>query len=665
MVDTRKLKDDAAEFIRKGKFEKAAKAFEELVKADPRDVNYRLKLGDAWRRADNKAKAIDAYRSAADAFARDNQVIKAIAACKLILEIDPQHHDAQAALADLVAQRYARPGAAAQPASRGGPSARSIAPPTAGGTPTSIDLPDDDELEIETPQKEKERVDRETGRVPTVAAPAKGRAPPTEGGRSQRIDSIDLPEEGPGLQQNYQRKGEPPTRGAARAKGAMLDDSLELDDDAGAPPAELEPEEILEGEPAEDRSAIAARVKKEVEGPIDLGFELGSTDDAPPAPPPRAQAPPPALAKPAPKAAAPIAPPPPAPTMDDGDDGLNLDDAFAETAAAAPVEEEDDGIALADMLAGPSGDEEEVELLTVSTTGPIAPVAAPAAGAPPPAIDIDKARVPLFGDLSREAFIQLTTRLRFVRAAPGDVLIREGEAGRTFCIVVSGKVKVVKKAPDGSELKLAELGDGTFFGEMAVLSQAPRLASVIAVEDTELLEISDTILKELVRDHPNVAGVLKKFYRQRLLSNVMSMSALFKSFDRGERKMLIEKFKLREFAENETAIVEGQKSDGLYVVMHGAVRVEKNVNGAPTLLATLHEGDIFGEMSLLTRQPASATCVAARRTLVLRLAKPDFDELKFTHPQILEFVSELSDQRKGNNEKMLAGAHDGEGLSIV
>ena len=63
-------------------------------------------------------------------------------------------------------------------------------------------------------------------------------------------------------------------------------------------------------------------------------------------------------------------------------------------------------------------------------------------------------------------------------------------------------------------------------------------------------------------------------------------------------------------------------------------------------------------MALLTRKPAGATVTAKRRTLVLRLPKASFDELMFTHPTVLEVVSELSDQRTRVNEQILTGQID-------
>ena len=325
----------------------------------------------------------------------------------------------------------------------------------------------------------------------------------------------------------------------------------------------------------------------------------------------------------------------------------------AKPRATAEEDESLDALgSLADLLAPEA--EEEIELLSISTDPP--PRKQPEVHGS--GSDLEKAlgtivpdakavqrklpsRVPLFDDLPRDAFVELVNRLSYRRYSAGEQILREGEPGRSFFVIVDGNVRIWKKMPDGGELELATLGEGAFFGEMALLSGAPRTANVSAQEDTELLEVSDSVLRRLARAHPQVVKSLKSFYRQRLLNNVMAISPLFKDFDPAERRQIVEKFRLRQAAPGEMVIKEGAQSDGLYVVLHGLV----SVAAQDVPLAQLKEGDIFGEMSLLTRQPATATVTSPGNSILLRLPRDQFQELVVTHPQILALVSELSEQR--------------------
>ena len=338
---------------------------------------------------------------------------------------------------------------------------------------------------------------------------------------------------------------------------------------------------------------------------------------------------------------------------------------------------------IADLLS--SDAEEEIELLSISSDEEAAghrPLSHPQITAGD--ADLDQAfgniapisqapkhklpaKVPLFDDLGQEAFVDLVNKLSYHRHVPGQLIIREGEPGRSFFVIVEGKVRVFKSQPDGTEITLAHLGEGAFFGEMALLSGAPRAANIAAEEETELLEVSDVVLRELAQKHPAVVNSLKNFYRQRLLNNVMAISPLFKDFDPSERKQMVGKFKLRQAAPAEVLITEGKPSDGLYVVMHGSVSVDAKGPGDQSVnLAKLKEGEIFGEMSLLTRKPATATVTSPGNSILLKLPRENFQELVLTHPQILELVSELTEKRKSATEAILSGHGPGiDGMAFV
>src|SRR5512138_909054 len=101
--ELRKLKEKATEAAAKGKFDKAAEHFREVVEGDPRDVAAHQKLAEVLRRAGRIPDAIQVYREVADRFAKDGLLIKAIAISKTILELDPQHLETQTALAELYA----------------------------------------------------------------------------------------------------------------------------------------------------------------------------------------------------------------------------------------------------------------------------------------------------------------------------------------------------------------------------------------------------------------------------------------------------------------------------------------------------------------------------------------------------------------------------------
>jgi CRP-like cAMP-binding protein len=109
-------------------------------------------------------------------------------------------------------------------------------------------------------------------------------------------------------------------------------------------------------------------------------------------------------------------------------------------------------------------------------------------------------------------------------------------------------------------------------------------------------------------------------------------------------------FRAREVPKGTVILKAGEVSDGLYVVLSGEVEAQSGGG----LLARLREGELFGEMSLLTRSPAVANVTAVRRTSLLRLPREDFNTVMMTHPQVLELVAELADKRQRQAEELKA-----------
>ncbi|HEY6107102.1 MAG TPA: cyclic nucleotide-binding domain-containing protein [Anaeromyxobacteraceae bacterium] len=493
MGDLRALKDKAAELVGKGKLEKAAETYRAIVRSDRRDVASRHKLGELLRKLGDADGAIAEYRQVADAYAHQGLLIKAVAVCKVILEIDPGHQDTQRMLADLYARRQGAPASAS--------GIRGAVPHLPPGAPE--------------PEPE-ERVELPLGPPAGVIVPAR----PGAGG--------ELPPE--------------------------LDPTLAAADEEESTAFEI----ILEA---------------------------------------------------------------------------------AGQARAAGVEED----------------------VVVETDEPLSDEPPSPAGAPA------LPRIPLFSDLAPAAFQALTERLALRRTAGGEMVVEQGEAGRSFYVVASGRFRVEKREESGERVVLAHLAEGAFFGEMALLSGEPRAASVVAEGEGELLELNAALLADLCREHPHVADSLERFYRQRLLANAMATSPLFRPFGRTERTAIMERFRSRPVAARETVIREGKPSDGLYVVLSGTLDVWKRKGPTDVRAGALREGDVFGEMSCLRKTPATATVVARRAGTLLRLPRAEFDELVVTYPQILELVADLGDERQHSLDAVAAGQaeYGDEGLLLT
>ncbi len=115
------------------------------------------------------------------------------------------------------------------------------------------------------------------------------------------------------------------------------------------------------------------------------------------------------------------------------------------------------------------------------------------------------------GDLSRIAGL---TRRHFFRK--GDVIIKEGERDGRLFIIVSGEVEVIKGLGSQSQRHLQTLGSQSYFGEMALIDNLVRSASVIAAKDTEILSLDRWNLRQDIEKYPSVAVELLQMLSRRI-----------------------------------------------------------------------------------------------------------------------------------------------------
>jgi len=118
-------------------------------------------------------------------------------------------------------------------------------------------------------------------------------------------------------------------------------------------------------------------------------------------------------------------------------------------------------------------------------------------------------------------------------------------------------------------------------------------------------------------------------------------SPLFEDLTAEERDALAREMVLESFDEGDIVITEGEKGSSLYVVVSGEVKVyTRGTRGENVYLAKLTEGDFFGEVSILTGKPRTATVTASQRTELLRLDKDKLDSVGGKQPRVRQVLEE-------------------------
>jgi HEAT repeat protein len=125
-------------------------------------------------------------------------------------------------------------------------------------------------------------------------------------------------------------------------------------------------------------------------------------------------------------------------------------------------------------------------------------------------------QVPLFADLPPRDLQQIAQIAEEFYYEPGEVLARQGEQGDEMYIIVYGKVQVLKENEEGEEIEIARRTKGEYVGEMAIISQSPRMATLSAIDEVRTLCISQKEFQGILRMRPETSLAVIEILCERL-----------------------------------------------------------------------------------------------------------------------------------------------------
>lgn len=124
----------------------------------------------------------------------------------------------------------------------------------------------------------------------------------------------------------------------------------------------------------------------------------------------------------------------------------------------------------------------------------------------------------LFAELDDRELASIAAVAKPRRFAKEDVIFHESEPGDVFCLIREGKVKVTMISPEGKEIILSTLGPGDFFGEMALLDDQPRSATVIALEPLDVVTIMRNDFLQILKENFSITRKILAEISRRLRS---------------------------------------------------------------------------------------------------------------------------------------------------
>ena len=263
-------------------------------------------------------------------------------------------------------------------------------------------------------------------------------------------------------------------------------------------------------------------------------------------------------------------------------------------------------------------------------------------------------RLPLFGALAPPVLAKLLGVLELRDLPKGQTVVRQGEDGREAFLLVRGVLTVLREAPSGATV-LAVLGPGAVFGEMALVSQAPRAASVVSVEPAQVLAMGRAPLSQLAQKDPTIGRELGRFCHRRMLANLVRHSPILSAVAPDKRQDLMARFVAHTFLPGEVLLRQGEEGGSLFLIASGLVEIRStDADGDRVVLAQSGPGDVVGEISLVLRRPATADVVAVHSTVALELTLAEFHEAIRQHPGLLQQLYEIATQREAETRSVVA-----------
>ncbi|OQS02162.1 calcium/calmodulin-dependent protein kinase kinase, partial [Thraustotheca clavata] len=221
-------------------------------------------------------------------------------------------------------------------------------------------------------------------------------------------------------------------------------------------------------------------------------------------------------------------------------------------------------------------------------------------------------QVQIFANLSQNQQEQVLQALKPIKFKDGQAIVKQGERGERFFMIAKGEA-VITKLIDGKERMITHLYAGHYFGELALIYDDPRTATVRAVGDVELLYLTQKDFQQVGQVH---------------LSLMLQQVPLLAHLTSRDQDAVLKKLKPANFSNGEYIVRQGEEGTRFYMITRGeaAVLETHESDGKERELTRLYEGHVFGEMSLIYKEPRTASVVAIGPVKCLYLTKEDFDE---------------------------------------
>lgn len=237
-------------------------------------------------------------------------------------------------------------------------------------------------------------------------------------------------------------------------------------------------------------------------------------------------------------------------------------------------------------------------------------------------------RIAPFDELDSQSFTLLVPHFKEVNYKPGQEIIREGHNRGAFLAILEGRVTISRALNERQRLVVGELEAGSVFGERTLMEDlgfANRLEAVTAVRALRLEE--NVYRREFSRNR-----AIQTFFEQQVsaasATNWLRATLLMRTLSEKTRHAMANRLRYRVYNPGEVLAERSQPAEEFFLVLSGtAVAYVEDAKGRESPLATLEEGDTFGDGIVAAGETYPMTVRAERKVACFVLARPDFENV--------------------------------------
>lgn len=231
----------------------------------------------------------------------------------------------------------------------------------------------------------------------------------------------------------------------------------------------------------------------------------------------------------------------------------------------------------------------------------------------------------LFAHLDDDQTAQVLGAMQERKIPAKDVkVISQGDQGDYFYVVESGSFDIfvsntgkIEAGPDGIGKQVSTTGPGASFGELALMYNAPRAATVISTGPSILWQLDRVTFRRILMD--------SAFERRRMYESFLDCVPLLSTLTPYERSKIADALETTKYPAGHKIIHEGDAGDRFFILESGSAAAYKD--GLSTPLKSYQKGDYFGELALLDDKPRAASIVAETEVKLATLGKNGFQRL--------------------------------------